>query len=515
MPDINDEQTLLLATSIPIPDDSDSEMDDESVNLISFSTPYKVYPPAASQQRSFSPRSDRSTPYTSSDALSNRKPLETPPVEDALIARAEQAQSAAERLLELNDPDGEDNQHSTIPPSLLLGRSGSATPKPKTQNAPAIIRSLAPPMTPDNRTAAIFRQAALFKNSPANIKAVDNLVKPVQDQVHETGWWLKRTSTLGHATPLKATAAEDRVQELNDYITALESDQTDIRVLQKLALLCSNNPIPSATTSPLSPGLGLPSTVSPFLGISRSLPPLIPDIWTKEKSFERLFNALIKFLNPSRDAEQLEYGLIVLWELLNCQAPFVEGREADIFATLFTVRYCNAVDVLEATKTIRDALATRIEPVYGLTTMHGSLRAFLAEPSSDTSAKDASHAFGLIAVGKFVMRLPAEVLEEELPRLKSTLMAALNDTTLVIREAAYATIIAAQLVLRDETHLFALLDGLDDNKKNLLTYYFDKHDARVLGVSSNGVGMTKLEGQMGRLDKLMNTPQREKGRASE
>jgi CLIP-associating protein 1/2 len=105
---------------------------------------------------------------------------------------------------------------------------------------------------------------------------------------------------LDHATPLKTAAVDDRVQELNDYITALESDQTDIRVLQKLALLCSSNPIPSESTSPLSPGLGLPSSVSPFLGASHSLPPLIPDIWTKDKSFERLFNALIKFLEPSR-----------------------------------------------------------------------------------------------------------------------------------------------------------------------------------------------------------------------
>jgi CLIP-associating protein 1/2 len=140
--------------------------------------------------------------------------------------------------------------------------------------------------------------------------------------------------------------------------------------------------------------------------------------------------------------------------------------------------------------------------------MHASLRAFLAEPSPDASTKDASHAFGLIALGKFVMRLPTEVLEEELPRLKPTLTAALNDATLVIREAAYATIIAAQLVLRDETHLFALLDGLDDNKKNLLTYYFDKHDARGIDVDGSDIGMTKLEGQMGRLDKLMNTPQK-------
>jgi len=107
-------------------------------------------------------------------------------------------------------------------------------------------------------------------------------------------------AALQHATPLKATLADDRVQELNDYITALESDQTDTRVLQKLALLCSSNPIPSASASPLSPGLGLPHSVSPFLGTNRSLPPLIPDIWTKDKSFERLFNALITFLQPSR-----------------------------------------------------------------------------------------------------------------------------------------------------------------------------------------------------------------------
>lgn len=79
---------------------------------------------------------------------------------------------------------------------------------------------------------------------------------------------------------------------------------------------------------------------------------------------------------------------------------------------------------MEATNTIRDVLALRIEPVYGLTTMHASLRAFQTDPphsSSDNSVKAASYAFGMIALGKFILRLPAEVLEEELPRLKGTL----------------------------------------------------------------------------------------------
>ncbi|KIJ70299.1 hypothetical protein HYDPIDRAFT_78420 [Hydnomerulius pinastri MD-312] len=521
MPDLDDQDSLLLATTIPIPDDSDSEMD-ESVNLMSFSTPFKVYPPAPSatsqqpSQASFSPRSELSTPNTVSNALSDSHSPGKPsivPVEDALRARAEQAQSTAERLLELNDPEAEDNTHSAIPASLLLGSGSTSTPKPPKAAVPTFRKSLAPPVTPDNRNTAIFRQAALFKNSPVNGgKPADPLIKPLQDQTHENGWWLKRASTIDHGTPLKGVEPGDRVQELQEFIAALENDDADIRVLRKLMLLCSNNPIPADTASPLSPRLGLPMSPSPFISITRALPPLIPDMWTRDKSFDRLWEGLMRFLEPTKDTERLEYALIVVWEILENQAAFLEGRESELFSALFRVRYCNAADVLEATKTIRDALCTRIEPVYGLTTMHSSLRAFLAEPAVDPGVKAGSHAFGLIALGKFILRLPAEVLEEELPRLKHTFISALNDTsTLVIREAAYAAIIASQLVLRDETHLFALLDGLDDNKKNLLTYYFEKHGARELDFSAGSAGtagMTKLEGQMGRLDKMMNTPQR-------
>ena len=87
---------------------------------------------------------------------------------------------------------------------------------------------------------------------------------------------------------------------------------------------------------------------------------------------------------------------------------------------------------------------------------------------------------------------------------------ALNDkASLIVRESAAAAIISAQLVLRDETHLFTLLDGLADDKKNLLTYLFDKHGARGMSPtaalqSSPGVG--KLEKEIRRLDTRMSTP---------
>jgi CLIP-associating protein 1/2 len=57
--------------------------------------------------------------------------------------------------------------------------------------------------------------------------------------------------------------------------------------------------------------------------------------------------------------------------------------------------------------------------------MHASLRTFNVEAhhtSSDEEVKSVAYAFGLIALGKFILRLPAEVAEEELPRLKGTLI---------------------------------------------------------------------------------------------
>lgn len=80
---------------------------------------------------------------------------------------------------------------------------------------------------------------------------------------------------------------------------------------------------------------------------------------------------------------------------------------------------------MQATTQLRDLLTSRIEPVYGLTTMHASIRAFRGSPipsTADSDVKNGTYAFGLIALGKFILRLPAEVLEDELPRLRSTLI---------------------------------------------------------------------------------------------
>ncbi|KAK7061538.1 clasp N terminal-domain-containing protein [Favolaschia claudopus] len=489
-------------------------MDDDSLllaqtgNLLSFSAVFEKEKKYVSPPR-FARGSD-STPEAS-NALSSGS-LETtagqPVVEDALRARAEQAESAAERLLELVDPDDESMQHSTIPTSLLVGMN-STKPVPP----PLGTIKTRPPVTPANKGSAILRQAAQFKNSPAyNGHSSTSLMNVLHDQRHHTGWWLKRKNLVAKGTPLKAISDVDRVRELQNYITTLEKGDADVSVLQKLALLSIENPVTETASSPLGSDFNHPASPSPFVNPSRSLPSLHTDMWGQDKSFDRLFNALLSFLQSDKSEEEIEYGLIVVWELLDNQAIYIEGREGDVFSLLLRIRYCCYHNVLDATNTIRDALTARIEPVYGLTTMHASLRSFSTEDYPSTASEEgkaATYAFGLIALGKFILRLPAEIAEEELPRLKKTLISALNDkSSLVIRESAAVAIISAQLALRDETHLFALLDGLADEKKNLLTYLFDKHGVRGVTASTAPSGVDKLQKEMRRLDTRTSTPPR-------
>ena len=100
-----------------------------------------------------------------------------------------------------------------------------------------------------------------------------------------------------HGTPLKGVEPSDRVQELESFIVALERRPVAVRTLQKLALLCIENPVVDPT-SLSNADFSAPYSPSPFS--NRSIPSLHSDMWTKEKNFERLFNGLITFLEPSR-----------------------------------------------------------------------------------------------------------------------------------------------------------------------------------------------------------------------
>ncbi|KDQ10011.1 hypothetical protein BOTBODRAFT_36634 [Botryobasidium botryosum FD-172 SS1] len=499
MPSLLDEDPdddLLLATQIPIPVDTDAESEETSVNLMSFSSPPHKF------------LANLPDPTTPTPIHKTRSHLPEKVVEDALRAEAEQAVSAAERLNELMEPEGDGVHHnSTIPVSLIRTA------------VPSKYLLAAAPATPVNRQKkSILNQLAMFKKSPA-VQDSPSVMDHLYENKHQTGWWLKRMALMDQGTPLKNDQTS-QAAELRQYTSSLTDGTATIRTLQKLALLCSAHPVEDSSTDNMNAADhdhdGVPSTPTPKSNAASGLkPPMLSQaIWEGGKAFDRLFEALDSFLQPERDPEVLEYGLCVLWEMVEHQTSYL--TELEVFSLLFRVRFSNHQLVLEATNTIRDALISRLDPVYGLQTMHGSLRTFLAQPIPSlplaSTAQIGSHAFGIIGIGKFIMRLPPQVLEDELPRLKETLTSPLDEkdkSRTTVREAAYASIVAAQAVLRDEAQLFALLDGLEHSKKNLLTYYFDKHGARgvVEGVGAvSASGDEKVVKELQRLDVKISTP---------
>jgi CLIP-associating protein 1/2 len=185
----NPDESLLIAQTVPIPE-GDTDLEDEclSVNLISFSAPFEMYPPIETEIPPLSPDSK----FTVSNALSSGSISDMtagqPVVEDALRARAEQAESAAERLLELVEPEDEGTTH------LLFKHSNglfTAKSKAKIDQIPG-ARAIAPLATPNNRAATIMRRAALFTDSPAQGMRSSSLLDVLQSQKQETGWWTKR-----------------------------------------------------------------------------------------------------------------------------------------------------------------------------------------------------------------------------------------------------------------------------------------------------------------------------------
>ncbi|KAF9008682.1 clasp N terminal-domain-containing protein [Cyathus striatus] len=474
---VDPEESLLLAQCIPLPDD-DSDSDGG-----------EMFPPAPStaksQELSFSPKSANSKLDTRvSNALSSGSFSDVVPgqiiVEDALRARAEQAESAAERLLELVEPKRRRYGTQKLPSPGTL------------------------PITPVSRSASVIQKAAMFQDSPAYRGSKNpSLLNALQPSKHETGWLLKHKRVLLDQNLSSAIPNSNVVNDPSHLLTCiseLEGGDAKVSALRELVRLCQQYKV---CANPKPPADG----TSPFLSAS-----LCPEenagVWANESTFDRLFNSLVRYLVPDQSEECLESGLMILWEILSNQTPFIEGKESELFSAVLRVRYSNCTGVLEASSIIRDWMTSNIEPVYGLTTMHASLRAFWAEPAigDDEESKRMTYAFGLIALGKFVLRLPAEIAEEEVPRLRATLISALNDkSSLIIRESAAAVIIAVQLILRDETHLFTLLDGLADDKKNLLTYLFDKHGVRGNATTS---GMDKLEKEIRRLDTRTTTPSR-------
>ena len=323
-----DDESLLMAQTVPIPDDSESE--DDAINVLSFSAAYSQLSPdkvpPKSPSLTLSPASDsRPIPSNalSTGSISDINAPQQQVVEDALRARAEQAESAAERLLELVEPEDDPSSLPTLPPSLLKTTNGTGNSAPKSRPKPIpipVTRANAPLQTPDNRASIILKKAALFTDSPAQKST--SLLDVLRNQKQETGWWMKRkmgmslqytvtfkltfTKVVAQVVPTDLSASE-RIQELDNTVSALEQGVADVDTLKRLALLCLENSVRdlSSPTNP-EPGLPIPESSKQSSALEHT------EMWKKNKTFDKFFEALVTYLQPTRVSHNLDHDKVCM-----------------------------------------------------------------------------------------------------------------------------------------------------------------------------------------------------------
>ena len=389
-----EDESLLVATTVPIPDDdSDFEDDDMNLNPITFSSPFEMFPPKKTKSSPATPSFTASSMdepkhqmlhrMSSSSFLTHSPPATTPQpiVEDAMRARAEQAASAADRLLELVDQDLDDGStvlmdlddtdgpHTVNAPLLLRtsieGRNGkphggttenvgdnvriaatlplrtAKSQVPKVTNIWGGKIPMEVPRTPavdrggkearDQRGAAIMKQAALLLDSPVAVKNSGLVVDDAGTGTKSTGsvldllrekktgrdWWVKRMTRefvlvdtilslltwlvcvlSVHRQSMAVNSSQlDRAEqfdELQHHIKSLENGSADVDCLQKLATFSTLYPVPETLSS-----LSQDSDFC-IAGLPQWTIPKGNEFWAKERSCDRLFEALRRFLDPSK-----------------------------------------------------------------------------------------------------------------------------------------------------------------------------------------------------------------------
>ncbi|CEH13585.1 protein stu1 [Ceraceosorus bombacis] len=200
--------------------------------------------------------------------------------------------------------------------------------------------------------------------------------------------------------------------------------------------------------------------------------------WREAQIFERLWEAIMRYLNlPSADVNLTGAALVVLRRILENQLPLISStdKETQFLSLVFRRRLEKENVSRNACESLIDAWSSGIEPILGLGTLMSALEPALRESEASRSGRERVRKLGLYALRKLLARLPAELVEEELPRFKAFVKDAFADPNTDLRIAATDVIKTANSRLKDLDILFSILAPLEPHHKDLLSYYIGKN----------------------------------------
>ncbi|KAM0752761.1 hypothetical protein T439DRAFT_182194 [Meredithblackwellia eburnea MCA 4105] len=359
-------------------------------------------------------------------------------VDAALKDQADQAEQAAQRLLELAAESESEVESGDTSLRSVVADDGMKAREVEREKTPLPLR------TP---IAARSIPKDVFEDSPDVLR--DPGYSALGNGSGKGNWWTKKVESQSSNEDLPPDTVE-RKEQITALVTAIYTEQSTVEGIRTLSALSKERPWREDDDDE-----------------SRSAA-----FWEGGRTFSKVFEGLKKLLLHGERDMRKDCGLILFKDLVGNQFPGFVGDEMEVFTLFFQLREDGSRTTIAAVDAIADLFCIQTEPLYGLGSLRSSMSAYLASQREEGLPK--SYALGLRLLGKLFERLPSEILEDELPKTKELIKVGLKDKSGDNRRAAIHTLVAAQSVLQDEERLSLMMDGLAPDQRNLLAYYLER-----------------------------------------
>ncbi|WAQ93103.1 hypothetical protein PtA15_18A160 [Puccinia triticina] len=384
-------------------------------------------------------------------------------VEDAMKAQAEQAESAAHRLLELTEDENE------LLPLVPLGPGGVLLPT-TTRSDHSRLAQLT-----QSHTAKQFQNISnkdtiwkQFEDSPRNHPhfAVEEV--PKKDIAHRGNknlWW-HRQAELSMCAGRQDSSPDDilrLIAQIEKNPPTSENRQIYLDLSQACyEHRCSIGKVDSAGTVIKSE--------------EKSQMEKNMQFWVDQNLFDRLFEALKETLKQNVSVEVKDAQLVLLRALILYETMLMAGKETELCELLLLVASEGVSNLIIAVEALGSLWAETSDPVYGLSCLRScveivSQRNSMNQASINQPGSENWMGLAMSCLGGFFCRLPPEIVEEELPKASELIKRALNHRQAEIRMSAVMSLVSANQVIKNDREIFQVLGNLTTAQEALITYY--------------------------------------------
>lgn len=415
--------------------------------------------------------------HEESNKRANLMQMEEGIVEDAMKAQAEQAESAAHRLLELTE-----DELLEVEPLVPLGPGGvliSSTKHEasKMSTSSGLVGSSSEglvglrelnlaKLAKVNKLEDVTIWKKMFENSPAH-QAQNNqthhLVADLRNRMRDSWWHRQAELTMcGASSQLPREEVKRLVEEVCDLSHEIKGE-----VYINLSQACSDH--------------GYKANHSETPALSRNQEE--QEFWVKDKLFDLLFDGLRDRLRQTSLDSIRDHQLILLRAMILYESHLMVGKETELCTILLETVQSAPSSVMIACEAIGLMWVEQTEPVYGLSCLRSAVEMMKDDRIEEEAENDEEEGkksegkrnlsirLAVSCVGEYFGRLPIEIIEEALPKTKDLIKEGLMSQDPETRMTSVMSLVIANSIIKDEKSIMKVLGSLSKSQEALLTYY--------------------------------------------